>query len=563
MAARARRREVMENRFYAGKRGGSPGRHGWLTIIFMSALVLLFANPSMALDPIEVFGKPLTLSGYINQSVGFGIGGDEYDTKEGFQSAIFQSLVEGLYEPRRDLRIFVSGMLNTDWAYTILDDNNDWKDREFDKSRSELSVLDESETLLKECHVTWAPENWIFRIGKQIVGWGETDMIRLMDQINPTDQRRGMTDVEFETSIIPIWLMKAEYFPEHQIAWLQDLGFELTFNPNAQFISNKGFSTGNDEHGIWAADASAGNFVDFTSILPGTYIPPELVPIFAPALVPLIPLMPLRPGRVGSMDLRIEEPDKWSEGNEFGFRVKTVVKDAFITFNYFYGRDNSPILRATNNARMRTATDGSVIVHPELEGYYPRFRIAGLTFTRDFESLYSTALGGVAPVLRFETFYGFDNTFATSGKANPLLGQVEDFEKYDEMRYMVGIDWKIRVRWLNPRDSFMISPQFIHQHILDYPSSYELTGTAGPVKKNNYNTTLMISTSYFHNKLKPMVFWGRSYQGSVKGDMILAQLVYERDHHWNFTLQGFWAENDGMDAIDHKDHISFTVGYRF
>ena len=57
-----------------------------------------------------------------------------------------------------------------------------------------------------------------------------------MDQINPIDQRRGFTDVEFENTIIPIWLIKGEYYPKMNLGWLQDLGFELTMNPNVTFI---------------------------------------------------------------------------------------------------------------------------------------------------------------------------------------------------------------------------------------------------------------------------------------------------------------------------------------
>jgi hypothetical protein len=38
---------------------------------------------------------------------------------------------------------------------------------------------------------TWTPGDFLFRVRKQIVRWGETDGFRLMDQINPLDQRRG------------------------------------------------------------------------------------------------------------------------------------------------------------------------------------------------------------------------------------------------------------------------------------------------------------------------------------------------------------------------------------
>jgi hypothetical protein len=87
------------------------------------------------------------------------------------------------------------------------------------------------------------------RAGKQIVVWGETDGFRLMDQINPLDQRRGFADVEFESTIIPIWLMRLNYSPKLNSDWLLDLGFEFTFNPNAEFIPNQDILPGNDMEG--------------------------------------------------------------------------------------------------------------------------------------------------------------------------------------------------------------------------------------------------------------------------------------------------------------------------
>ncbi len=75
--------------------------------------------------------------------------------------------------------------------------------------------------------------------GKQIVSWGELLAFRIMDQINPLDGRRGFLDIEFETTIIPIWLFRADYYPKIKLSWLQDLGFEFVYNPNADFIPNQ------------------------------------------------------------------------------------------------------------------------------------------------------------------------------------------------------------------------------------------------------------------------------------------------------------------------------------
>jgi hypothetical protein len=526
MTGKARRREEMKSTFAKGKNGVTLLRHRWMTIMFIAVLVLLFAGPSKALDPIEVSGKPLTISGYINQGIGWGIGGDEYDTKEGFQSAVFQLLLEGLYKPRGDLRLFASGMFNADWAYPILNDKGEWERKGFNQSRSELYMLNDFNDVLKEFHVTWTPGNFLFRAGKQIVAWGETDGFRLMDQINPLDQRRGFTDVEFESTILPIWLVRAEYWPQVQSTWMQDLGFEFVFNPNADFRGDEGIVPGNDVAGIWAPDAR--------------------VPLGGP--------YPFDYAHVGSMDANIHEPDNWnSDGFEYAFRVKTTVGKSFITLNYFYGLDNVPVQRVVGLPRMEMSPfDARMIMHLPTEGYYPRFRFAGATFTRDFENLNVSSLGGVAPLLRLEAFYAFDSTFVTS---------MQTFEKSDELRWAIGVDWKIKVNWLNPRAYITIMPQFYNRRIMDYPSNYKLSGS----EEDNWMSTLLISTSYFHNKLTPQFFWMRDITN--KADMFLPSLKWEQSHKWNYTLGAvFFAgseEGSGFQVFENKNQVYLTIAYRF
>jgi hypothetical protein len=533
----------------------------WRVLIYVVVLFIgIFITNQVMAYQTELFGAPLGISGYLNQSVQSGIAGDHYDTKEGFQSAITQFLLETQFEPSRKVRFFASGYLNMDLAYPILNNNNDWENREFDKSEDELFILDEEETLLKEAHVTFTPGNFYFRVGKQIVSWGQTDLIPLMDQINPSDQRRGITDVEVEATQVPIWLIKAEYFTSVQNPLIQDLSLEFTFNPNVQFIPTKSFGTeGNNGDGIWAVDVPAGTFVDFSSVVPGFYFPEAAVPFLAlnPATAPLValaPVMPTRYGRLGALHRVLDEPDNWdSDGYEYALRIKMSAKSTDITFNYFYGLDNNPITLATGNFLTRLAYDGSVIMEPELKGYYPLSRLAGLTVSRDMSFIRIKALGNVSPVLRLEAFYGFDNTFASAAA----------FEKHDEIRYAIGFDWDVKIKWINPRTGISISPQFIHQHIRDYPGSYGLSGTGGPLTEDTYNTTLNISTNYMHDKLQPQIFWQRSYSEGTHGDLFLIALAYEYSHQWNYKVQAVLFENDGLDPLDHKDNISFTVGYRF
>jgi hypothetical protein len=367
------------------------------------------------------------------------------------------------------------------------------------------------------------------------VVWGETDGFRLTDQINPLDQRRGITDVEFESTILPIWLAKTEFFVPMDSSWIQSLVFEFIFNPNADFEPNRNIGPGNDTHGIWAVNAE----------------------------IPAGAAYPFDFFHLGSFNQDIEKPDDWdSDYFEYGFKAKTVIYDTILTLNYFYGRDNDPTLKSAPlpPGMEPTAFDGRFVLHPQQIGFYPRFRMSGLTLSRDFEKLNVSALGGVSPVLRLEALYAFDNTFSTS-----LPPGMDDFETHDEIRYAVGLDWKIKINFLNPRAYFLISPQFYHRHIQSYPSDYNLMTATGIVKENNYQTTLMISTTYLHNKLEPSFFWLADH--TLDGGFFRYQLKYEYSDKWNLTLGAIMISGRktgiGFQALENKDHIYLTASYKF
>jgi uncharacterized protein DUF1302 len=498
-------------------------------VIVMGVLLVmtlaLGVQPGMAFK-FDLFGKPAIIQGFVNQGVGFGVAGDHYDTMEGFQQAVFQGLVEFDYELRHDLKFFTSGMLNTDLAYQR--DSNEWERKGFDDSDRELKIFDEFRDILNEFHITWTPGNFLFRVGKQIVPWGELIGQRLIDQINPVDQRRGQTDIEFETTIIPIWLARIEYFPELASDWLLDLGFEFIFNPNADFRGDEGGKLGNDEAGIWA---------------PLVEIPLPFPPYGA---------------TFGSENAVIDQPDDWDpDGYEYGVRVKANFGASYITLNYFYGRANSPaVLTRTPEASALTTMeaspyDGRLILHPGAVGYYPRLHFAGFTYARELEGLYSTRLGGVAPFLRMEAMYSFDSTIANA--AGTALSE------HDEIRWAAVLEWKLKINWLHDKSFITIGPQFTHHHIMDYPSD-DLSFVA----EDNYSASVrVVSPKYFNQRAWLEAIYIRVFDDDKEGDLILPKIVWDRDAHWNYTLGAIFVEGDTFEALDHKDQVYFTIGYRF
>jgi hypothetical protein len=433
--------------------------------------------------------------------------------------------------------MFLSTQIIKDWAYEILDDDDDWKFRQFDESKSLLSILTDYEDVLKECHVTWTPGNFNIRAGKQIVAWSRMDFVRIMDQINPRDTRRGFADTEFETSIIPIWLVKGEYYPQTMPGFLMDLGFEFTFNPNADFIPNKKLSTGNYKHGIWAADS----------------------------------LIPSLNGRAAALIEDIEQPSDWdSDGFEYFFRIKGMFQDStYFTLNYFDGVDNDPV-SLYDPSKIGDPIDlfgasipglnglpyvddkGYQLIETFMQGYYPDKRYAGFTVSRDFESLYVKALGGVAPLLRAEFIYEFDSTFITADKPT------NDFEKHDAIFYGVSGDWKVKWNLLNPRRYFSIVPVFAHRYVQDYPDDYNLT-----VKENTYTLAGSIYTYYLHDKLNPTIAYQRELAGSVKSELWIFKLKYSPNETWTYKAQLFMLQREGFHAVRNKDNISFTIQYQF
>ena len=506
----------------------------WMAVMIVVGMIFVNVFPSLAID-LDFGGGPIKIMGYTSQSAGFGISGDHYDTKKGFQSGIFQGLLEVDYSPTRDLKFFISGKVNADWSYAILRNNHDWDEKGFQGSRDHLYIFGYWQDLLYECHATWTPGDFLFRVGKQIVVWGETDGFRLVDQINPIDQRRGIGDVRFESTILPIWLVRAEYNPPLKTSWLQSLNIQFIFNPNLSFRGNEAVIPGNDKMGIWAPNVE--------------------IPLGGP--------YPFDFAHLGSLNETIDAPDKYFDHNgfEYGLRLKSIMFDSIITLSFFYGRDNDRVSESLPIPPQIGVSpfDNRLIIHPALKSYYPRFKFVGLTFTRDLEMIKSSFLGGVSPVLRLETLYGFDSTFATS---------INTFDKSDEFRLALGIDWKVKIPVLNAKAYFMISPQFFYRRIIDYPSGYELSNNASlppGLYKNNYQTSLFINTTYFHNKLKPSFFW--LYDISNNAHMFRPELAYEQSNQWLYALGAILVQGEkigkGFQVLENKDQIYLTATYRF
>jgi hypothetical protein len=508
------------------KEGGVMKKRRFLILFLIAGLIITMTCSSVVAEEFNVFGRPLFLFGYATQGGSVGLK-DKYDTEKGLNSALMNLVVEGDYQIAKDLKFYGSGMLTVDWIYQLKHSDNSWNEKLFSKSKGKLNVDDKYWQLLKEARLTWTPGDFMFRGGKQIVSWGELLAFRIMDQINPLDSRRGFLDIEFETTIIPIWLLRADYYPRLNLSWLQDLGLEFVYNPNADFIPNQDLMAGNAEGGIWAPNVP----------IPGAYL--------------------------ATAYSNISTPKRWKEGNEFAFRVKANMLGSMVTLNGFYGRDNSPVALAVPPYMSPVpphifAPNGNVLLHPFSEGKYPLLKFVGATIAKEITPLRASFLGDVAPTVYLEALYAFDSTFAFT---NPIVPVIQRFGKSDDLRTGIEVAWKVKIPALNARTYFNITGEFFYRKIMDYPNIETIAG----LKKNNYQTFLSVSTSYFHNKLTPSFTWIHDINSN--SNYFIPKLVYDHDYHWHFTLGGQLfkgaKEGQGLQLFDNKNQIFFKVAYKW
>jgi hypothetical protein len=506
------------------------------------------------------------MNGYLKQSTTYGVGdGNQIESQRGFNSFVTEALVEMQYLPTSNLKFFMSGKGNVDWAYPILAGNNEWKEKQFDTAYSKFFVFDYWQDILGEAHVTYAKNNWFFRFGKQGVVWGEADGFRLMDQINPIDQRRGIANVNFENVVIPVWLLRMEYRQPKVPSWMQGLNYQFVFNPNFGFRGNEGpMPGGPDTNGIWYMD-KFGGYMQYINLGGVGWVPTSVVPTLPAPFQAAAG--PYTGSIIGSFDSNIEKPAAFnSDGYKYAGRITATIADTRITLNGFYGRDNNWIFAANQgNPRMEVSPfNGTVILHSPAEIYYPLLKFVGMTASRDLSFLRSEALGGVSPVIRMEGFYAFNSTF---GKAvRDATQPPTSFEKHDEMRWLVGVDWKVRIPALNEKAYFTVSPQMYNRRIMDFKDDGVLVAGDDPyIRENTWMSSLNIMTSYMHNKLQPSFFVMRDW--SNRAWLMKPEIAYEHNSTWKYTLGAIIIdgnkEGEGMWCLRHKDQIYASVIYRF
>jgi len=291
--------------------------------------VIIFGtvNAARAIEG-ELFGRPFTYTGYIKQEAGVGL----YKWFR-LNSAYTSIWFEADYELSDVFSFHMILNPSFDSAYSINSDRTWWQSAEpyyypagdtknpangdpydykpgYGFSRDEMDFYDDY--IVREFFIDVDLGKIVFRLGRQTVGWGESDGIRLLDMINPLDLSREfvLRNPGCEEQRIPLWMLKTSYYPDWKVGKLRIPGIEFLVIPDID-ITRLGMRTdgpvrGPLKNGFWG--------------LP----------------------QPILPGFISEVPFPVKERDSWDD-IEFAGRIFGEIGGWTATLNFFYGYEDVPV----------------------------------------------------------------------------------------------------------------------------------------------------------------------------------------------------------------------------
>lgn len=360
-----------------------------------------------------------------------------------------------------------------------------------------------------------------FRVGKQQVVWGRTDLFRVLDVINPIDFSRNTIYDEFEDTRIPLWTFVGEYrlgptslFEDlnYQLVWVFDKFRPANLGQGGQ--PYQALEAGDLFRALgncWQNGCTAWNF-------PADGLSADF-----------------GPNQIGIRDVDLPA---WSLSNtQLGGRVEGVFRGVGFSFNTLYYRQQLPSLRGGTSVVSVdpfTGTPGRYPYAPAFDVAFPRVWLVG--GSADFY------VDKVKSVFRVETAW-------TSGEEFPDTTEPQLYSEHDVVRYVVGIDRPTFIRSLNRRQAFLISGQLFGQHIRDHVSEKTPAGRVGvPDWKDNWIATLLIGGTYMNGRLLPRLILARDFR--AHSNAVSPQIDWLISNHWHVTFGANIKFGEGPKPFD-------------
>lgn len=515
-----------------------------MALLFM---VFSFAFPAAA-QIYNVGGKEVTADGFFRQEFLFNTNGNsKYNTNQtGLNGAYQMWLLDANLKWNENLEVRGIFRMWGDLAYYMLENNHHWQ-QFYAGSERQLAWDTNWDQIVRELYFTYSTDKFLFRAGRQQVGWGEADGLRVMDIINPLDARRMFQfyDTEgYEEVRIPKLIIKTEFYPGN-IWKFYDTAVELYWNPGDIKRFGDLLPPHLDAHQRpWAEWADKYGFAPY-----GNVPWPNDMGNHWGAWAPPTPSAPV------AVRLFTKERAFKLEDSEYGTRIKLNIKDTFITLNYWQEFDTSD--HEIIKSHMGGVAGGVLHVDPLgfnpitlgtlgapvaawFDKVQPRIKVAGFTLSRELFGVGPMFCQVANPVLRMEGLYSFNQTFNTEegtlvsipgGPTVPV--SLFNTVKRDQIRYMVGFDWSMAIPW-NPRKSTFVSGQFFHIYTRGNQFGDKNLLQLAPYDwvwpKNQYYMTLLMKTEYMNERVCPSMLYVQDFH--TRSGWIKSKIDFKIGDHW-------------------------------
>ncbi|MES9819218.1 MAG: DUF1302 family protein [Candidatus Thiodiazotropha sp.] len=362
---------------------------------------------------------------------------------------------------------------------------------DFDESDLKYPEFNDRLDFLREAYIdatmpTESGATWNFRLGRQQVVWGRTDLFRVLDVINPVDYSRHNIYDELEDIRIPMWMATGEY-RMGATELFDDLNLQFVWNFDEFRPSNLG--QGGTPYAIldagsfframkncWDNGCSVANFA-------GGALSTDF-----PAHV------------IGIRDVHL--PD-WSLSNsQFGVKLEGDYQGLGFSLNALTYRSQLPSLRGVVDT-----ADNPFTTDIESQGYdyliafdmhFPRVNLLGGSL--DFY------VDDIKSVFRVEAAYTQGEEFA-----NTLRPEL--YSESDVFRYVVGWDRPTFIPFLNERRAFLLSAQLFGEYLVDHERDTINGIEAGiPNWEINHIGTLLIKGWYKNDRVSPQVIMAHDFK---------------------------------------------------
>ena len=387
---------------------------------------------------------------------------------------------------------------------------------------------------------------WFLRLGRQNLAWGETDIFRLLDGINPLDNTFGGPFEDLDDRRIPLWMLRGSYH-------LGDIGpiYSLTLE------------------GFW---------------VPGSW--DARVAPMAPPGTPYAAPLPDAFVRF----IRVNTPDKTLSNSRWGVRLQGMVgTNLNFSVAHYKSFPDAPALRSVILRDVPLLIDLNDLV---LEASYPDVQVTGASVSfyeslldvivrsevalfwdeavtipeENLATLYGPTLP-LPPVLLdlAAEIYGIDiRDLGLDGlPINPQSGWIPT---KNILRFSLGLDKQMWIRPLNKGGTFFLSVQYFGQWVPDYDERMVQPAPIYPdlivfpkVKETEHIFTAVMSTMYRNGTIVPTV----AVAYDVRGAWLINPVVNFIREPFRFTLQysAIAGNYTAFGVFRDRDQITFIFTY--